>query len=147
MVAVGRAVSRMEAVERGVPQGSVLGPLLYSLYTNEMPMAVKDPACQDPTHEDRTKLFGGDCRSCGAIIQYADDATFHVSNKHRDQNQQKLTRNLENLRCFLNSNKMTINMDKTHLLETMIKQRKCKTPGSPPTLDTVDKDNQPYNNC
>ncbi|KAH1006889.1 hypothetical protein HUJ05_007580 [Dendroctonus ponderosae] len=33
----GTISSQMQLIQRGVPQGSILGPLLYILYTNELP--------------------------------------------------------------------------------------------------------------
>ena len=141
-VKIGRASSRMFAVERGVPQGSVLGPLLYSLYVNEMTEAIIDPNCRSETHRDNSNLFNVKCEQCGNVTLYADDATYHVSSKHRDYNQQKLEENSTNLRTYLNSNKMTINMDKTKLLEVMIKQRRCKTGGNPPQLIVTNSENE-----
>ena len=41
---------------------------------------------------------------------------------------------MERLQDFLNSNLLTINMKKTKLTETMIKQKRGRTPGSPPKL-------------
>ena len=58
--------------------------------------------------------------------------------EHRQYNQTKLTENLENLKLFLNSNHMTINMDKTHIVECMIKQKCGKTPGEPPEIQIIE---------
>ena len=63
-VIVGRAESRMNAIDRGVPQGSVLGPLLYSIFTNEMSKCIRDNNYTDNTHIDTEKLFGADCKRC-----------------------------------------------------------------------------------
>ena len=57
-VSVGRAVSGMKPVPRGVPQGSVLGPLLYTIYTSDITESVRDENCQDPVHLENRELFG-----------------------------------------------------------------------------------------
>ena len=54
-VVLGGAQSKMTAVNRGVPQGSVIGPLLFSLFTNEMTEVTKNMDCQDPSPPQRTQ--------------------------------------------------------------------------------------------
>ena len=44
-VVIGTVHSRMTAVQRGVPQGSVIGPLLYAIHMNEMMEVVNDRGC------------------------------------------------------------------------------------------------------
>ena len=90
-VTVGRTSSNMSAVGRGVPQGSVLGPLLYSIYTNDMSEAVTDSECVDRSHQNTEKLFPTDCARCGSITQYADNTTYVISDRQRWRNQRKLT--------------------------------------------------------
>ena len=66
-VSIGRAASTMRAVSRGMPQGLVLGPLLYSVYTNDITESVRDQDCQDPAHQVQEKLFGEDCEKCWCL--------------------------------------------------------------------------------
>jgi retron-type reverse transcriptase len=53
------AESKREKVQPGVPQGSILGPLLFLLYVNDLPLYL---------HETISEL-------------YADDTTIHISNE------------------------------------------------------------------
>ena len=131
---IGRHKSHMVATDRGVPQGSILGPLLYLIYTNEIGETVKDKDCKDLTHLDRTKLFGSNCGRCGLIVNYADDLTYHVANRSRNMNQQKISENLTILKDFLNDNELVINAGKTATLELMTKQKKGRTGGEPPHI-------------
>ena len=66
-VVIGNAKSRMSSVTRGVPQGSVIGPLLYALLTNDITEAVKNQGCLNQEHQDDTKLFGSQCKKCGTL--------------------------------------------------------------------------------
>ena len=78
------------------------------------------------------KLFGDQCDLCGNLTQYADDASYHIANKHRGQNQEKLSQNITRLADFLSSNQLTINKEKTHLVEIMIRQKRGRLPADPP---------------
>ena len=64
-VKIGTAVSRWRNVEHGVPQGSVLGPLLYSIYVNELTETVRNTDCRNEIHENNDDLFGRPCQNCG----------------------------------------------------------------------------------
>ena len=89
-VTIGRANSRMTAVGRGVPQGSVLGPLLYTIFTNEMSETIVDEDCTNIVHKNTESLFSQDCDKCGSVTQYADDATYQTADRLRSNNQKQL---------------------------------------------------------
>ena len=131
---LGRHNSEMIATVRGVPQGSILGPLLYIIYTNELSQAIKNKDCTDESHSDKSKLFGQNCNHCGTLVNYADDATFHIASNSREHNKRKLMENLENLEKFLNDNDLVINVGKTAIIECMIKQKRGRMEGEPPNL-------------
>ena len=121
-------------VHSGVPQGSVIRPLLYAVYTNELTDVVKSPTCQELEHLNRSSLFGRQCLRCGIMTIYADDLTYTISNKYRRDNQIRLRTVLDDISLFLQDNKLVLNLPKTHLTEVMISQKRTRTPGSPPSL-------------
>ena len=88
-VEIGVKQSEKMEIQQGVPQGSILGPLVYAIYTNELPEVVKSEECQDPSHKNQTKLFGLNCKKCGSVPVYADDATYAVETKTRQESQKK----------------------------------------------------------
>ena len=141
-VLVGAHQSVMTPVSVGVPQGSVLGPLLYSIYTNEIGEVVKDKLCDNYTHEEDDNLFTQNCSTCGTVPFYADDATMIYSSNSRTQNQLKIDANLRQIKTFLNDNNLSLNMSKTKLIEIMIKQKRTRAKGTPPSISTVGSDGQ-----
>ena len=138
-VTVGAHKSEMRSVNHGVPQGSVLGPLLYTLYTNELADVIKNDDCNHQNHMDDSQLFSSNCPNCGALPSYADDATYCYSSNSRLKNQDKLITNLQKIKLFLNNNSLTINESKTTLLELMVRQKLARITGTPPSILTKDE--------
>ena len=77
----------------GVPQGSILGPLLFLCYVNDMPMSV-------------------DC----IMLQYADDSALMVSDTCPGKIANLLSENLEKCNQWLIDNKLSLHMGKTELI-------------------------------
>lgn len=75
----------------GVPQGSILGPLLFLLYINNLPT----------------------CLSSSTCILYADDTTIFNSANSITSLTEKLNFDMDRLACWFNKNMLQINRSKT----------------------------------
>ena len=135
-VSIDGSLSRLEPVPTGVPQGSILGPILYILLTNELPDIVQDQhllegtgdahAHQGPAMADLPS-FTMDCEKCGSTCCYADDTTYSYSNKDPEALSCKLSAKYLAMSNFMVNNKLKLNDDKTHLMVLTTSQYRRKT--------------------
>ena len=85
--------SSLKSVVYGVPQGSILGPICFSLYINDMPLAVKVE-----------------------VVLFADDAAFIITCPTLDGLYRKIRELFLDLSSYLNMNKLVPNSKKSKLM-------------------------------
>ena len=111
-VAIGTKTSSLSTLKFGVPQGSVLGPILFSLYINDLPLHTK-ALCE---------LF-------------ADDTSLHDHHANIDILMNSLQNSIDSLTDWSEINHMALHPDKTKFMLITPRQKKAKsTHKSPPSI-------------
>jgi hypothetical protein len=85
--------SKTGSLAYGVPQGSVLGPLLFIIYTNDLPF----------------------CSTSGCIL-FADDTTIYRTGKDIDKLYNTLQNDIDQLCEWFRSNRLSLNAGKTNYM-------------------------------
>ena len=80
------------SVACGVPQGSVLGPLLFLIYINDLP-------------NSSTKL---------SFYLFADDTNIYYEAANLDMLEKTVNKELKKVKMWLNVNKLSLNVNKTN---------------------------------
>ena len=102
---VNSSISSKRTITCGVPQGSILGPLLFLIYVNDLPQ------CFDKA---RPRLF-------------ADDTNLTASSETITDVESIMNSELANLKEWLISNKLNLNVAKTEFMVIGSKQMLNKT--------------------
>ena len=95
--------SNTKLVQNGVPQGSVLGPLFFLMYINDLPLHLNDNIEND--------LF-------------ADDASLHTSHTQIDIIQNNLQDSLDKASEWCSKNSMIIHPEKTKSMVITTRQKR-----------------------
>ena len=94
VVKFGSSISSFKDLQLGVPQGSVLGPLFFLIFINDLALALKNIKC---------KLF-------------ADDTTLYLANDKLDTLITSFTNNLKYVLDWCNLTRLDINWKKTFIM-------------------------------
>ena len=113
------SLSSFLQVDVGVPQGSILGPLCYILFTNDLPEVVLDTN----SHVHWSPLTSH-CDECGGLCCFADDSTYSTSSHDQDILNEKLNDRYTVLADYMGNNRLKLNDDKTHLLIMTTRQKR-----------------------
>ena len=86
--------SSKKFIKYGVPQGSVLGPLLFLIYINDLSQSIRN----------------------STVHHFADDTNLLCINKSLTQLCKKVNSDLHHLCLWLNSNRISLNINKTEFI-------------------------------
>ena len=105
-VQIGSISSKCLPILSGVPQGSVLGPLLFLMYVNDLSLHV----------------------TLSSLDLFADDATLQKSSPYLYTIERDISTDVKNIQRWCNENSMVINVSKTKSMLLATNQKLTKLP-------------------
>ena len=103
-VVINNSSSTSDDVVCGVPQGSILGPLLFLLFINDLPLSLKHLPI--------------------SVDLYADDTTLYGTASDKSSLEANLQNSLDSVHTWCLENGMLINTDKTKLMLIASRQKR-----------------------
>ena len=113
--------SPVSLINCGVPQGSILGPLLFLIYINDI------------VNSSPTLSF----------ILFADDTNILLSHKNLRELVNVMNSELENVSSWFKCNKLSLNISKTHIMHFQTNRRNVDFPQNI-TIDNIPLDKKEY---
>ena len=91
------SMSTLQAIHTGVPQGSIIGPLMFLIYINDLP----------------------DVLLHSKALMYADDTVLYCSNESGKEARKDMQNDLLKIQTWCELNRMTLNIKKTKFMTFM----------------------------
>jgi len=95
-----RPCSNSGEITHGVPQGSILCPLLFLLYVDDLPQITNDNS---------------------KIVLFAEDASIIITNPNPTNFEKRINKNIHDINEWFNINLLLLNLDKTHFMQSVTK--------------------------
>ena len=96
--------SEWDCITDGVPQGSILGPLLFLLYVNDIPSVISDTS---------------------KPVLYADDTSLIITNSNSQMFEKNINTAILQLNKWFSSNRLSLNLEKTHYMQFLTKNSRA----------------------